>query len=667
MHRREFVAGAAGAVGAAMVARLAAQEIPDDKAEPQEQQAAGAPKGEAERGYGFGPHPADVVPAAVAYLEKIGADFTERPEVLTGAEFLRFLWFPLAADEIEARNQVDALNLAANFAMCRGDEMQAMEYIGNGTFVVDLLAFAGGDGEAVAELVEAWEAFAGTEPGKDDHEPTYLTNSRRLPAAGQVSGRSGRGRVRVLSGLKAWATEYKAGKVAKKSSGDLQVELAAGKVLELDKDWDYSEQNVVAKFDGGFFGFVPKTAVAIIPEVVAAGGASRVPAPYLGPAADFVAAATGTGAPFVHGAEFIRRGLGQVDDGNYYAFRGVKKSGNEKVTDFDKILAEFSGLTLEKVRGLRGVQSAFLTRSKVTDGQRVVWLFQGGHTQPGVNQGLISVTADAAADRPDHEKPWATVDEFKPDAMEVFVELSSGVIVFLLFSGFDNDPDSESFGEFLGELQDFAPDFIARDAAAPGAADSRIDGAFDCLRCHCVHNDQRGPWIVLESDLGKLLRAGETDLTTITGQTDPAKLAALSRELRVRFWKPLTQANSDASEQLQFLSEAAGGPGNAGKLEEGETTARRQIGALVKIWNWWEHESVTAAEALARAGVVVGDDQDARAVFAELVPRIPGQVRYAAELRAGLGITTRAYRAVAVDLTYQITRNSGRLNQKPEG
>jgi len=635
MKRREFLAGLLAATGVA--AGFSIGQEPDTKQGDGEQ-------GDGEQGgWKLGPHPRDAVQAAAAALGGFALP-----------QFVRFIWYPLSADPVTARNEVDALNLAANFALCHADEMQPLQHVGAGTFAVDLSRFAGGNGERIAKLEKAWEGFAGTVPGADDHDPIFLTNSVQQIGATDAKLES----VRVVAdSVQVWATEVKKDAVAKLDSGDERLRLLRGQTFELFRPWDHAEAWCVCKFPGGLFGIVEKTAVVLEPVLLK----TRVPAPYLGEEMQAVMLATASGAPIVHGGEFIRRGLGQVDDGLYYDFRGFSRGPKGGPTDFDRILQEITGLTFAKCKELRGVQSAFVSRSKVTDGQRVVWLFQGGHTKPGTNQGLIGVSGDARGNRPDHEKPWATLDEFRPDAMEVLIELPSGVIAYLLFSGYDNDPKSETFGEFLGQLQDEAPPFIARDVAAPGAADSRIDGAFDCLRCHVVHNDGRGPWIVYESDLGRLLRSGETDVATVSGLKNPERLARLSGELRARAWGALTTANSHASGSLMLLSEAAGGPGNAGKLEENETTARRQIGALVSMYKSWEHDSVDAAEALRRAGVVVGPEDDGREMFSQLVPRVPGQVRYAAELRSGVEISPRAWRAVAVDLIWQVTKNSGRV------
>jgi len=577
------------------------------------------------------PHIADSVPVVLADTEQ------------QGATFFRYVWIPIDPDPAKATRQISAAAMAGHQILNHSGTEQSGTYLGNGVYRYDLAVMAGGDPDVLSDLVATWNRFGGVGVGKDDHEPFTLTNAQQVG--------EGTGVVKVIAAPLVWAVglDEKDAKVTL-SSGTRQIRLVTGTTVSLAKPWDSFKDACAIVIDGQL-AMVPKTALVALTTP----SAVRVPAPYMGAEYGVIMERTACAAPIVHFGEFVSRGVSQTDGlGLWYAFRRIKKSPDPKVTDFDYILSQLSGTTLDEVRRRRKVQLAIVTPSKVVlnEGERAVWLYSG-LAVPGRNQGLVGITGDARVGRPNHELPVATLDEFKPDAMEVFVE---GVtLVTLLFSGYDKNT-----GEFLGELQDFAPDNIAADHSAPLSYDRRIDGWLDCVGCHCIHNDQPGPWFELTSSIGDMLRNGETNLTTVAGLKDPKLLDRLNGELTPRYAKPLRRANDDFNESLHLLT------GDPGVLEEGETTAKRHIGQLLQMWNYHSRSTVDARKALLHAGIDA-PKEIAPSVVASLFAQVPGQVRYIDALASGRSIPATAFKAIAVDFLSQTYEARSAMLSVPQG
>lgn len=555
------------------------------------------------------------------------------------AAVLRYLWYPLASDPAKARQQVDSIKLAVHQTMNHSSVEQGGDYIGNGTIRLNLFQLAGGDTDKLKLLIDTFDRFGGTTIGADDHEPFTLTNSQQAIIAPNVV------QLKVIRPVTVWVVDQ-ANKTARVSltSGSEQVNLQSGQVITLRDPFDKWQNECTATFDG-FLSIVPKSAV-----VVLTAKETRIPAPYLGEQLQAIIQATGARSPIVHAGEFIRRATTQVDGiGLWYKFRGITKSTDPNVTDFDFILKQVAGITQSDAVRLRGTQRGFINISKVTETERFILGFQGPQSRPGKNQAFIVVTGDFRKNRPNHELPSATLDEARPDAMEVFIELENGVILTLLFNGFDNDPNSPTFGKFLGELQDEAPPNIVSDHAAPRASDRRINGMLSCFRCHTVHHKQPGPWIEFGSDLSELVKSGKTNFTTIAGIQDPQRLDRLTGEILAQWRKPIQRANDDYSESLLALT------GTPEILPE-EISPQRHIAGLVEIYNDYVHEPVDARRALLYAGLDC-PPESAVQVVSLLLPNIPGQVRYASALSAGQKITPDAFRAIAVDFIFQTRLN----------
>lgn len=567
------------------------------------------------------PHPSDAVGVVLDMLR-------DNPR----APVLRALWYPFDRDPDIAKGQIQALVFAVNQALNHSDQEQPLQVLANGVLFIDLGKMGGEDPDTVASLVETWDRFGGTEVGRDDHDPFFLTNQEQIVGVNKLISVQVKGPIKV--------TAFPLGTDIS-NPGDLagtQLRLQALRKVQLAKPWNTFDDECLITFVD-FIALVPKTALIQLPvEVV-----TRVPAPYLDQEMmEEIGEWSECSAPIVHGGEFIRRALTQVDGiGLWYSFRQISKSPTKDVTDFDFIISRLTGTTIDEVIKLRGLQRAFLLRSRVTDEERVIYVAQGSQSQPGVNQGLFIVTGDFRKNRPNHEGPFATLDEAEPDAFEVFVQLR-GTVLTLLFKAYVQQPDGSYV--FEGSLQDSAPDNIVSDHAAPGAGDRRINGWMSCARCHVSLHQQKGMFISLVSDLGDALRRKQTNFTVAGADLDPGRLQRLTGSILTRWEKLLMRANDDQNDSANLL---------AGSLPpEGLTAVQYHIGNLVNMYNGYVHEGVDATRALRHAGIRV-DEEDAPAVMRLLYPQVPGQVRYVDMLAGGREITSGAFRAVAVDLLVQ--------------
>lgn len=574
-------------------------------------------------GVTLAPHPADAVPVVAADVQAMG----ER------AVFMRYIWVPTEPEK--AKQQLAAMQLAINAALNHSDTIQTCHILEHGVIRVDLDVMAGSRAKVFEDLRKTWDRFGGTEIGNDDHDPYFLTNFQQVTETVQAV------RVKTDTSATFFPADIDPLNVPSGVVGKRFV-LKAGRPYQLGKPWSHLEDRCIVRASsiGGaelLLAVVPKEVIVLVDAIQE----TRQPAPYLPEQIQSVIQATGSRAPIVHADEFLRRAITQLDGfGMYYDFRRIRKSNKPGVTDFDFIIAGLTGLTLDEATALRGRQTAIIQVSKVTGRQRMIWGVQAAQSKLGTNQGMVVVTADFAKNTPDHLKPWASLDKAQPVAMEVFVELPNGQILTLLFQGYED-------GKFIGSLQDEAPASVATDHAAPGAEDRRINGWLSCMRCHVIHNQQQGPWIEFTSDMGKLLRDGRTNFTTRDGLKDPESLSNLVGELVARWQKPLRRGNEDYNEMLEYLT---------GDVQLGaeDTPAIRITGTLSTMYASAVHDRVDAARALRYAGLIV-DPEAAPGIVREMLPPVPGQVRYADVLGAGLSITTESWRGIAVDFISQAT------------
>jgi hypothetical protein len=241
----------------------------------------------------------------------------------------------------------------------------------------------------------------------------------------------------------------------------------------------------------------------------------RMPSPELDPLAyGELAEMTASAAPLVTDAYFAHRALRTIKDkglyatiygGRYYELAGVPLAG-AKGTDEDALFESLGignveqGITAAKIfEKLRSDQRAAVFRSRVTGSPRRGDFLRHLGVQPGVAQGLISVTHDLKSQSIDIDThPIANLLDFKDDAREVIWERANGLHGYSLYDG-------------KGKRQDEVPPDVARDHTIPSPHHARLEGAVSCMACHEAEGSDG--WKVFPNDVKTLLaRGGKLDI-----------------------------------------------------------------------------------------------------------------------------------------------------------
>lgn len=512
---------------------------------------------------------------------------------------VRYVWLASEDD-----SEVWAVDTALNTACGQGLIARSVK-VSDDLLRVDLSAYVLDDVAALANLIETWERFEGI-------EPYFLTDE-------------------IASGFVAIAdTEVKVkssviGKIAK---GESVV------VLSTVDGTNGSRWHSVRI--GSETGFVPVDSL----EIAASG--RRVFGVHTGEDGPSLAALCGTAVPFVRSDWLVSIMLSTADRGLYYEFRGIKASADPKVSDFDRFLLDFAGVTDQDVAKLGGDSKVAMFRSRVTGKPRAVVLCSGPQAKAPVNQGLIAITQDPADEDIDPgSDPLLNLSRAKYAAIEVFAELPNGLIAYGLYSG-DLDGDGKfdpAKGE--GKIQREAPPNIVTDHTIPAPHTARLQPAVSCIRCHM---GERGGvpsdgWIDAPNDVQRLI-ASKIDVfgdVKLTGG-GVRRLAALY----AGDWeKPFGRARADHNDALLEIVKGVPIP------EDGSIVSVAH-GAVCSVYARHEFDLVTPEVAAKEFGLSVPEGQTAADVLNQRC-RLPAgsleDVRIASIL-AGIGVNRRQFESV---------------------
>lgn len=212
----------------------------------------------------------------------------------------------------------------------------------------------------------------------------------------------------------------------------------------------------------------------------------------------------------------------------YYQARGIERSNDPKVTDFDLFIKKFANVDIKTIESLRSDQKYAMFFSGVTGKPRAVLVINGSASRPGVNQNLLMITQDINdEDRAAIKHPIRSLLDFKPTAREVICEMNNGFHAFSLF----NDK---------GQLQNVVPPNVAKDHTVPEPYTAELIPRISCVRCHKTEGGIRS----VTNDVAKLSKV----LDILDSDID--RLAGLySGTLD----KPFSRARDDYSDQLTIL------------------------------------------------------------------------------------------------------------------
>lgn len=517
---------------------------------------------------------------------------------------LRYVWLHADGPEL-----VRAVDVAVNTACGQTSVLSRTVPIGSGVLRVDLANYAQ-DEAGLRSLVQTWERFAETEP--------YFLQPIGLLAA-QSFAVSAETPLRV-----------RGKNVGKIPAGTIVVPLRTVDGSE-DSRWHEVEFQ-------GVRGFIPVTAVKVTDGAAVEG---RVFGEHCGQDAVQLSALCSTSVPIVRADWLVVRMLSTLDGGLYYEFRGIGKSTDSKVSDFELFLRTFAGVTDRDVAALGSDSKVAMLRSNVTGKPRAVLLFSGAQAKSPVNQGLVAITQDPAdGDVDPGADPLLNLAQASYAAIEVFAEMPNGLIAYGLYSG-----DLDGNGVFdrskkEGEIQREAPPNIVVDHTVPEPHTARLQPAISCIRCHSkkLGEDWTDGWLPAPNDVATLLDSGLDvfgDVRLAGGGIN--RIASLYSGS----WdKPFNRARDDHAEALLRL---------VGIPPEGQTAVSVAHGAVVAVYGRYAFDLVTPAVACAELGVQVGEN--ARETFSAVVPAASADglaiedVRIGA-LKAGLAINRLQWEAV---------------------
>lgn len=326
-----------------------------------------------------------------------------------------------------------------------------------------------------------------------------------------------------------------------------------------------------------------------------------------------------TEIPIVRGEWLLRIMGSNINGGLYYEFRGIAKSKDPKVTDFDLFMQTFAGTTQRAVEEAGSDARTATAYGELPKRPRTnVWGF-GTSSQPGKGPPLWAVTQDIAdADRYDDAKHpilHALDAEFQAsEAITTFHGL--GLHAFALFDG-------------RGNLVREAPTNVVHDYLAAHGSPPIIEGWWTCVRCH--NREDHDGWRYDRNDIKALLEAG---FDVIDDLAEQDRLRAVQEIARKYGGEPDRDVQLARDAYSAAILRASGG------LDVREASA-----ALTYVDDYWR-APVTAAVACSDLGISVPEDGDAAAILKTYLfdePRGPPVVRIVdarlALLAAGRQIT----------------------------
>lgn len=333
----------------------------------------------------------------------------------------------------------------------------------------------------------------------------------------------------------------------------------------------------------------------------------------------------GTGHPVVRASHFCTIATSTLDGGLYYEFAGIRKSDDNKQTDFELFLADH-GVDRKAVERLRADRRAGILVSGVTGKPRSVEYIQGPAGVVVWSEDIADANGDPKAN------PIRTLIQPRVDAIEIIAIKANGFCDFALYDG-------------KGALQDVVPDNITHDHTATGRATSRLQPAISCIRCHAPEQGFR------------------------TAVNDVADLRKEAAEYGLRF--DIVGENGKVND-FDVLDRLAGlYRGDFVYLERGRddystavfkaaaVTVEEASRALGEIENRYIRGIVSPVEACRLLGVSLpkeATDRDGSAVLRQLLPPVTNEQGLLLEdpfvgfLRMGRSITRADFNDIYIDL-----------------
>lgn len=185
-------------------------------------------------------------------------------------------------------------------------------------------------------------------------------------------------------------------------------------------------------------------------------------------------ASTGSVVPIIDSRDFVTGSLSTLDQGLYYAFRGIP--ADIKLADYLRRVgvAEEHAKLFETAGGAvvsDTIDKALVVPSKVTGKARLIALMPTSGIRPTEGRGVAAVTLDFLDEsRGDQQSAVRNLVDAKTDGYEVIVSQENGGQEFSVFSG-------------DGNLFKSAPDNLVSDKKF-GPHTNRLSAATSCLVCH---------------------------------------------------------------------------------------------------------------------------------------------------------------------------------------
>jgi hypothetical protein len=300
---------------------------------------------------------------------------------------------------------------------------------------------------------------------------------------------------------------------------------------------------------------------------------------------------TKSSAPLLKAEKLLAVLLSTTNDGRYYQFRGLQKSGGGKTAE-QKAL-ELLGADAKVVANLRADERIGMLRSEVTGKPRAIEFFYGSGTRPSLGPSFVAITRDFFEGRIDPRRhPLKNLLDYKHDAAELIGILANGMPLFAVFDG-------------DGELVDSALDRAVTDRGVPSPHSTILQGAISCIRCHGPDDGYKPA----SNHVKLMIRNG----LEIVGDTSTVDNAFQVRQRLLGLYagdldEPLRIARTTQSRACWAVTGGIGIQDVSAKLTD--------------IYNEYMYAPVTPRRALRDLGYEASD-VDAIRLFNRVVPRMP--------------------------------------------